>query len=281
MTFSADNLAQHIDTTPPPKKRMGFRSITDEQFAAADKIVKEDGKPVTQAAKETGISAQTLYKRYRPSGDPTPGGRRKKISKPGPTDEQLQDLFTKAAVLPAIPAAAVLHCDFCAAHFVTEGPKAAAQLVDLSKDSPALRSMMEWMWGQWETVAWSALLLTWIGIPVAHHAAPDFIYGPLQLVTKLPPRGVPVHDHAAAPNGNGTAPGPTPFAGLDMESLMAMARSMGVNFHPPVAPDAAIVNDEPIGDDAATPEPPAADDAEVADSTETSETVTSDPDADK
>jgi hypothetical protein len=239
---------------------MAFKTITDEQFAAADKIVKEDRRPVSEAARETGISANTLYKRYRPSADPTPGGRRKSTPKPGPTDEQLTELFTKAAVVPAIPMGLWFHCDFCAAHFVTSGPKAATQLVELSHDNPTLRSLMEAFWRQWETVAWSAILVTWMGVPIAHHAAPDWIYKWLQLPMGLPPRGdVPMPPPHAHTNGNGNGDGPTatapppfnPFAGMDTETLMAMAQNMGATFTTP-APD---VEPEPIGDDAATPEP--------------------------
>lgn len=264
---------------------MPFRSITDEQYAAADAIVQE-GKPVTEAARQTGISAQTLYKRYRPSADPTPGGRRKQtpINKPGPSDEQLVEFFTKAAVLPSLPAGLILHCDFCAAHFVNTGPHAAQQLVDLSKDTPALRSIMEAIWRQWQEAAWAALLLTWMGIPIAHHLAPDAIYRWLVPITSLPPRGseTPPHTHA---NGNGqaapTVDVPTPFAGMDVDALMGMARSMGFNFPDP----GELLDNAATEDDAATAEPDAdaAEESEPADTdhAEEAETVTTDTDADE
>lgn len=241
---------------------MPFRSITDEQFATADKIVREDGQPVAEAARQTGISAQTLYKRYRPSADPKPGGRRATthIKKPGPTDEALVDFFSKVGMAPAIPVGLWLHCDFCAAHFVNTGPRAAQQLVELSKDNAQLRQMMEWVYNQWEAVAWGGLLVTWLGVPIAHHAAPDWIYKWLQLPLHLPPRGdvpgPPPHVHT---NGNGghqgeqEMPAFNPFQNLDTETMLAIAKSMGIQI-PDFAPVDAGVTDEPIGDDAAAPE---------------------------
>ncbi len=156
--------------------------------------------------------------------------------------------------------------------------------MELSKDNPQLRKLMEAIWRQWETVAWSAILVTWLGVPLAHHAAPDWIYKWLQLPLGLPPRGIvpapPPHTHA---NGNGAHQGEqpsqafNPFANLDMESLMAMASSMGIQM-PDIVPQAQDVT-EPIGDDAAAPEAPAAD-TETADDTAAPEAASVEADSD-
>lgn len=255
---------------------MPFRQLSDEQLATAEKML-ADGASVAETSKATGVSAPTLYKKFRNSKDPTPGGRRStKAKKPGPTDEQLTSLFAKVGSAPAIPAGLLLHCDYCAAHFANTGPVAAKQLVDLSSDHPALRSVMEGLWRYADEVAWAGVLVTWLGVPVAHHLAPDFIYKYLQFVTTLPPRGNEpamnghAHQGAPPPPADGDVTMPTPFAGMDMESLLSMAKQFGINVEmPPMN-----------GDNADTAAEPATSEQAAADDTAPAEDATAAPDSD-
>jgi hypothetical protein len=261
---------------------MGFKSISDEQYAKADEIV-QGGASVADASRQTGISAQTLYKRYKPAGtDPTPGGRSKprKANRPVATDDQLVSMMTKVAVAPAVPAALWLKCDFCAGHFVNTGPDAAAKLVELSHDSPGLRSLLDMMHRYAQEAAWAGILATWMGVPIAHHLAPDFIYNGLRWVITLPPRGVDAtHTHAPpASNGSGPAPPVTPFAGMDLESLMAMAGKMGIQFDmAPVQPAEDIPDADEVIDDAAAE---TTDDADAPDAADAEEATSVTPDTD-
>lgn len=211
---------------------MPFRQLTDEQLAQAEKML-ADGATMRATSEATGVSVTTLYKRFKPQKDPTPGGKRQqtKRAKVGPTDEQLTNVMTKVAVAPAIPMGLWVQCDFCATHFVNTGPTAAAKLVEMSHDHPALRSLLEKLWGTADEIAWAGVLAMWLGVPIAHHAAPDFIYRWLQAPLNMPPRGV-AQPHAHAHNGNGAVPptpGPEPFAEMDLETLLRTAQDMGID----------------------------------------------------
>lgn len=192
--------------------------------------------------------------------DPRPRTRsRPRASSGGPEDDQLYALLSKAAVAPAIPAGIFLRCEFCAAHFATQGPIAAQQLVELSHDHPELRAVLVNLWRSWETYAWSGLLLGWLGIPILHHLAPDSVYTWVAPLAGMPPRsaqpGGSQHEHGHRPaggathsNGNGATPQPAApeppaldstipldtsvLEGVDTSTLVSMASEMGFELDP-------------------------------------------------
>lgn len=230
------------------------RKYTDEQYAQAEDLVRQ-GATVSEAANSVGIPYHALYRRIK-KPDPKPGGKARttkpKAVKVVATDEQLTEFFAKAAVLPAVPMALYVGCNFCANHFTTQGPEAAKQLVELSKEHPQLRQVMEAIWREWQKAAWAALLAGYFGVPIAHHFAPDFVYKWIAVPMGLPPRGEHFHDGAPASNGvyNGdeSSPAPTPFSGLDTESVLKMAESMGIKIE---LPDDFLTADATTAEDAA------------------------------
>lgn len=252
---------------------MPNQKYTDEQYAEIDSLVAQ-GASWKDAADTVGVPWRTAYMRSRRRKDPTPGGggnqakpKPPRVEKPKATDDQLAAFFARGAVLPAIPAQLILRCDFCANHFAVNGPTAAARLVELSREHPALRSVMEVIWREWQKGAWAGMLASYLGIPLAHHLAPDYIYKYLTYAG-MPPRNTPTNPHVHT-NGNGNAPPvDTPFAGLDLETLMSMAKTMGIEFDLPdmTTPDVPDVNPEPEYDADATT-------ADDTDDTEPAETA--------
>ena len=222
------------------------KKYTDEQVANAQALIDADNNlTVAQACEQAGIPLQTYYVRKRAAAgksDPTPGGDTKRArasTSPTITDEQLVGMITPIAVAPAVPAALWLHCDFCATHFATQGPLAASQLVELSKTNPALRKMLENGYTYFNQGAWALLFATYVGVPAAHHLAPDFVYKYAQMFLGLPAREVP-HTHTAPPSQNGDSP--TGFETLDTDQLAHMAAAMGIK----LTPDGAIDFDAEI-----------------------------------
>lgn len=242
--------------------------------------MREAGSSYRDIQSATGISVTTLSKRYgNRRKDPIPGGGRAKRStpsKPGPNDEQLANLFTKIAVAPAIPMGLWAQCDFCASHFVQTGPTAAVKLVELSHDHPALRRLMEGLWKYADEVAWAGILATWLGVPVAHHLAPDFVYRWVQMPLGLPPRGEVTYAPPATTNGHAhqdqppVTPPTTPFADMDLESVMRMAQGMGIQ----VDLDAAMTAMAAANNDATTADTANTTDEAAASGNETDTAVT-------
>ena len=245
------------------------RKYTDEQYAQAQDLVSQ-GASISEAANSVGIPYHALYRKmYKP--DPKPGGKRKapKAVKVAITDEQLIAFFSKAAVLPAVPMALYVGCNFCAEHFTTQGPEAAKQLVELSKEHAQLRQILESIFREWQKAAWAALLAGYFGVPIAHHFAPDFLYKWIAMPLGLPPRYDHVHTNGNAPADDTVyepSPAPTPFAGLDTDSILKMAEGFGIKIELPddmVIPDAPITSDtEPSDDTTETAESLADDTAE-------------------
>jgi hypothetical protein len=208
-------------------------TVDPERIARA-KELRDSGMSWRAVHEETGLAMPTLFKYLGPKAgrnDPPPGGRKSNTrTKTRPTDEQLASMMTKVAVAPAIPMGLWVKCDFCATHFVKTGPGAAQRLVELSANEPALRNVMEWLWRFGEEVAWATVLATWLGIPIAHHLAPPFVYRWIQAPLGLPDRGPsaePPHAHATDVPAN-------PFADMDMDTLMRMAQGFGINVEPPM-----------------------------------------------
>jgi hypothetical protein len=213
---------------------MANRIISEQDLARAEQMI-DDGESVAATARETGISAQTLYKRFKRSADATPKGSKTKKTPQEASDEQLTNLFAKAGSAPAIPMMLWVGCDFCADHFATNGPKAAAQLVELSKDHPALRSVMNTVWRTWDEVAWSAILLTWVGVPLVHHVAPARVraaVGPFMGIPRDGQPWTPTHTHEPSQNGDTPPPMDTPFGNLDISQLLATAEAFGIKVDP-------------------------------------------------
>lgn len=203
-------------------------TLTTEQIASAREML-DSGASIAETARATGISPATLYRRFRE--DPRPGGRKgKRKKKRSATDEQLQSMLRKAAVAPAIPVGLWLQCDFCAQHFVRNGPIAAARLVELSHEEPALRRVLEWLHAWYAEAMWAGILASWLGVPIAHHLAPEWLYHWLQLPMGLPSRNASSRDQHTE-NGYANA---NPFADLDLDALLAMANQFGirVNMNP-------------------------------------------------
>lgn len=236
---------------------MAFEAVSEERLAEARNLL-DNGATYAQVKESTGLSYPTIRK-YFGKKDPKPGGRRSQPrsttpkKKAGqPTDEQLTSTFTKVAVAPAVPMMLLFHCEFCATHFKDSGPEAAAKLVELSQDNPALRSVLETVWKWGEEVAWATLLASYVGIPLAHHLAPNFLYGVLQMFTNLPPRGPAAQPHTHAHAGTNGATG---FESLDDETLMRMAQSMGIKVEPnPPGPADVTLSPDDVTEYADTPE---------------------------
>lgn len=254
-------------------------TIPPEQLETASKLFK-DGANVAEVQRQTGISRPTLGKYFgeeygfggKRKSDAKPSGQKRKGS---PSDEQLTNLFAKVASAPAIPMGLLVHCEFCAEHFADNGPAAAAKLVELSHDHVALRSVMENLWQYADEIAWAGVLATWLGIPVAHHLAPDFIYKWIQYPLHLPPKetvaegnGRVQHEHMP----------PNPFENLDINELMRAAAAMGIQIPPEMAAAMSPENvEQPVTEnvsDTETTESPNSDPQAVAD-----ETVAADSDA--
>jgi hypothetical protein len=215
--------------------------LNKEQWETIDRRL-ADGVPVSEIARDNDVSRVSVYRRINKSkGDPRPGGEgkkpatKRKAGKKVYSDEQLTQTFAQIASAPAIPMALFVHCDFCAAHFATTGPVAAAKLVELSHEHGPLRNVLEFVQRYADEVAWAGILTMYAGVPIAHHLAPEFVYRYLRAIPgiNLPPRDMPTHAHA----GNGASPEGEPFnplAGLDLETVLNMAQSMGVEVPPEV-----------------------------------------------
>ena len=211
----------------------------------------------------------------KPKPDPPP-----RIPKPprgrrtvaGPTDEQLESMVRKIAKAPAVPAMMWLHCDYCATHFLTSAGPLAAELVAVSHDDQDLRDILVWMYTGWKRYAWAGMFASWFGIPVLHHAAPGWIYNIAGPLMGMPPRTSHHHEHhtrpmpAASPAApyepesapEGQVPFPSPFMGMDIGEILAMAETLGVQLPPDVikmAEELAANGDQPIQSAAAPVEP--------------------------
>jgi hypothetical protein len=119
--------------------------------------------------------------------DPKPRNRPPK-RKRRPSTPELEKVLAELLVLPAIPARAALHCDYCMMHFLTEGPKAAHELAVLADDNPALRSLLERVHGAMTAVGWASVIGLYLGKPVLHHLAPEPMLTAVGPVLSIPPR---------------------------------------------------------------------------------------------
>jgi hypothetical protein len=280
---------------------MANRRISPETFEQARQML-TDGRTRIDISKTLGIGTTTLNRHFpnpragqatahpvepdnmdaaseppaapptaaggKPRPDPAPRSKRSHRRKPdGPTDEQLEGMVRKVAKAPAIPAALWLRCDFCATHFRETAGPLAAELVQVSHEDQDLREILEWCFTSWRRYAWAGMLLSWLGVPLIHHAAPNRIYGVAGPLMGMPPRQ-PRHDHgparpmpAATPydptNDYGfaaPAPGQAPpvvpvdpaFAQMleqmpDVSQILDLAAGLGVQLPPDVLEFAATL----------------------------------------
>lgn len=161
-----------------------------------------------------------------PPKDPKPGQvKRTRSTKKSsePTSQQLEEALAELLVLPAIPAKAWWHCDFCMQHFLSEGPVAAKELVELSEQNPALRRALVRLHEVIQWLTWGSALGLYVGKPALHHLAPEPLLAAVGPVMKIPPRPEPEHSHnmnghnapesSPTPAEAGGATGPTPPPG--------------------------------------------------------------------
>lgn len=139
------------------------------------------------------------------SGDPKPKSRsrRKPRTKPvepdAPDDAALVEMLSQLLTMPAIPAAMLLHCDYCRDHFITEGPKAARELVALSMTNPALRGALESIYSGFAKLTIAGVLAGYALKPMLHHVAPEPVLNAAGPVLGVPPRPEkPKDDHKHA-----------------------------------------------------------------------------------
>lgn len=155
-------------------------------------------------------------------GDPTPKGKAKaaKPKPPAPDDAALAGSLSELLALSAIPTMAVTRCAFCVGHLISEAPPTAAGIVELSRDRPELRAMLERMHSWWNAATVVGVIGKYAAIPLVHHVAPLPVaatLGPfLNGGQPLPPRPEG-HNHrhanpAAPPEG---APATAPYPESD------------------------------------------------------------------
>lgn len=137
---------------------------------------------ILKAIKESASSAPEPAKR-----DPAPKAKRRTRTHKATTAE-LEVIVGELLTLPAIPARAILHCEFCMMHFIAEGPKAAHELALLSENNPALRSLLVRLHAGWTAITWGTVLAAYVGKPLLHHAAPAVMLEAVGPVMGIPPR---------------------------------------------------------------------------------------------
>jgi transposase-like protein len=246
---------------------MAGRTISPEKRRAAEQLAR-NGASLSQITERTGISRGTAQKiranlklenvappatrgrdvppapeasalpppappKLKP--DPEPRTRRRRPGKRQATDEELEAMVRKIAKAPAIPAALWLHCDYCANHYRTSAGPLASALVDAAQDDKDLYDILQWLHKSWHRYAWAGLLVSWTGVPLVHHLAPQPIFRVAGPLMGMPPRagqnGRTAHTHPA-PIREDTVIIPAdaggPFAGLDTEQLLKTARAFGL-----------------------------------------------------
>lgn len=129
--------------------------------------------------------------------DPKPKVKIRSDSGKHIADDALVKALAELLSFPAVPAYAILHCEYCAMHFATSGPDTAVKLVKLSKDHPALRRYLERMYGALDGVAIGTILIGYLGKPIAHHLAPNDMLEAIGPQLGMPPR--PEHNHNGEP----------------------------------------------------------------------------------
>lgn len=137
-------------------------------------------------------AAEPKPKPKRRRADPKPKPRESKPRKPiaptAPDDAALVQMLSEFLTMPAIPAAVVFHCEYCRDHFISEGPKAARELVALSIVNPALRGALESLHSGWSKITIFGVLAGYMAKPMMHHLAPEPVLAAAGPVLGVPPR---------------------------------------------------------------------------------------------
>lgn len=221
---------------------MAGERLSDEVLEEAESLLSE-GMSYKDVADQIGVTPPTLYRRFpqfrKRKPDPTPGGGaqgadgrttpKPKVNKPGITDDNLLEFYSKVAVAPSVPMLLLADCQFCAEHFTRTGPTAAAQLVTMSKENASLRSVLESGYTALTKGMWAGVLLMYAGVPIAHHLAPENVYNALAFFNVLPSRDEVDDFHEShAREEEDEEVGPTGFEGLDMDQLLRTAEGFGI-----------------------------------------------------
>ena len=164
-----------------------------------------------------------------PPRDPPPKTTPKRKRTNKATTAEIEQLLAGLLVAPAIPARAMLGCEYCMMHFLTEGPKAAHELALLSEDHPDLRRLLVRMHDAWTTITWGAILAAYIGKPLLHHVAPDPFLAAAGPVLGVPPRPARAKGHAHQGGQPGQAPPPDPERQAEAMASMDRAHTEAIN----------------------------------------------------
>jgi hypothetical protein len=149
--------------------------------------------------------------RRRPDKAPRPRGR--KPAATGPTDAELASMLAELLAMPALPAAMILKCSYCAQHFATSADPTARELITLAKSNVGLHAFLTRLYTAWSSISYGAVIAMYVGKPLLHHAAPEPILAAAGPVFGVPPRPdrmqqaqwgppSPGHDHDAPPVSN-------------------------------------------------------------------------------
>jgi hypothetical protein len=147
--------------------------------------------------------------RRRPDQAPRPSGR-KAAGTPGPSDSELQAMLAELLAMPALPAAMVLKCSYCAQHFATSADPTARELMTLAKTNAGLHAFLIRLYTAWSSISYGAIIAMYVGKPLLHHAAPEPMLAAAGPVFGVPPRPSTMdphpHQHHAAPEDRWAPP---------------------------------------------------------------------------
>lgn len=172
-----------------------------------------------QAEQAAGAEPKPKPRRKDPAPRPRKSTRRKVVAPDAPDDGALIEMLSQLLTMPAIPAAMLLDCGYCRDHFISEGPKAARELVALSIVNPALRGALESLHSGFSKLTIAGVLAGYLAKPLMHHVAPEPVLSAAGPVLGVPPRPPkPKHEHenhassppaeheSAEPEDDGTSP---------------------------------------------------------------------------
>jgi hypothetical protein len=145
-----------------------------------------DGETVEQAILRRQSEGPKTRGRRRPDAAPRPSG--KKSAKPGPTEAELTGMLEELLAMPAIPAAMILKCSYCAQHFATSAGPTARELVGLAKQNAGLHAFLVRMYTAWSSLSYGAIIAMYVGKPMLHHLAPEPILASAGPFLGVPPR---------------------------------------------------------------------------------------------
>lgn len=144
--------------------------------------------PPASGGTETPPVEDDVPRKLRPDPLPKPRGGGKVRDKV--TTAALERMLAELLAAPAIPAALVLRCSYCAAHFASSSRQTAKELVMLAQQNEPLLHFLERMHDAWATIGYASIIGGYLLKPVIHHAAP------YQVRSAVGPFiGVPLNNH--------------------------------------------------------------------------------------